>query len=427
MINPSVIKSAQKRLYDSLVAANQLQYFDAIYCLGLPERTIQSKANIVTGLYNATETGTPNFNAGYGYYGDGSSSIFLSLLNPASGGLNYAQNDAHIGFFNRTKGTAQGIELGQYDGVKGSWLASKYSDNKTYLNINGAAGVDFGNLTEIRGWFYGERSNSTQIKLYKDSVLVNTLTSVSVGIANQPFYALATNQSAAVLGTSQSSKKIGLVHVGKSGMNIPVVYAIFNQFFIDLEYPLKTAYGIGDSLMFGFNASTQDASFFNKLCVNKHYDWVNSGVSGTALVLGGRQIGYNTANIPTKTSYDQKLIVNFGLNDAYNIYYLIPDYNLAAVNSAAQAFITAAISKGWSVSDIIWITDFQVGSNIYYSAAQYANVTNEIKTVCLSNGVSYISITNAPVYVTSDGVHPASDADYKIIADYIISQRNLFL
>lgn len=424
MISSWILINAQRRMLDALTAAGQLVFFDAIYLFAVPERTTQSKQNIVTNLYNATELGVPNFRTGYGYYGDGISDVGLSLINPATVGLNYTQNDAHISLFNRTL-LSQGIELGQSDGVKGAWIASKYSNGNTFLNINGAAGVSFGNLTETRGWFYGERSGAANISLYRDGVLVNTLAQASVGIANQPFYALALNSSGAFLATSQSSKKLSLVTVGKSGINIAIVKNIINQFFINIGYPLRTVYGFGDSLMVGTNTTTQDFSFFNVWCFNKHYDWVNNGVGGQAIAPGGTQAGFNLANIPTKLlNYDYKVQVNWGLNDTVN--FADGSRTLAQIQAGVDAFFTAFSATGWSLTnDLIWITDFQIQDNIWYTIAQYQQVTAVIKARCIANGVPYLSITNAPPYTTSDGVHPTNNAQYKIIADYIIENTGV--
>lgn len=436
LIDSYILITAKQRAYNALNSAGLLAYLDAVYCTAIPERTTQSKENIISGSYNATESGTPNFYAGYGYNGSGSGSIYLSLLNPTTGGLKYSQNDAHISILNRTghkvtSGTIaklnQGIELGQYDGSKGCWIATAYSDNNTYLNINGGAGVSFGSIADIRGWWYGERSGSTQIKLYKNSSLINTLNSTSVGIANQPFYALATNSSGSVLATSQSSKLISVITIGKKvpDGSIQTLNNIINQFLLDIGYPLKTAYGLGDSLMFGFNASVQDFSYFNRLCQNKHYDWVNAGLSGQKISAGSGQPSYNVSNTPTKTTFDNKLIVAWGLNDTYDIYYS-GTILLSAVATGFQNFLNDAFAKGWSASDILLITDYQIQDNAYYTVTEYQTVTTEMKNTATSNGVSYLQITNAPAYTTSDGVHPANDAQYKIIADYIIEQRSLF-
>ena len=192
------LQISYERLYDGLVAAGEIGNFDAIYLLAYPDRTTQSKDNLVSDLYNATETGTPNFFGGYGYYGasNGLGNIFLTLLNPATAGLKFSQNNAHISWYNRThhkvvsgvpSKLGQGIDVGQGDGAKGCWGSSGYSNNNAYLNINALAGVSFGNLSDSRGWFYGERTNATQVKLYREGTLLNTIASNSVGVANQPF------------------------------------------------------------------------------------------------------------------------------------------------------------------------------------------------------------------------------------------------
>ncbi len=431
IIHPHILKTAALRLKNALSSAGELSNFDAIYLTSIPERTTQSKANQATGgLYPATEAGTPNFYGGYGYSGSGAGTIILSLINPASGGLNYSQDNAHISWFNRThhkvvsgvpSKLSQGIELGQYDGAKGTWGASGYADNNAYLNINGAAGVSFGNLTDTRGWFYGERTNNTQVKLYRDGILINTLASVSVGIANQPFYGLATNQSGAVLGTSQSSKMFSLVTVGKALTSVSAVKAIIDQFWIDLGFPLKTVFGYGDSVLFGFNASTQDFSHFNLYCQNKHYDWINCGLSGQAIASGGTQTGFNTANIIPKAAspYNHKVRFNWGMNDTFN--YANGSRSLAQIQAGAETVLDAFQTAGWSfTNDMTYTGDYQVATNGSWSVAQYQAVMTVIKAVCAARGIPFVSITNAATYNHADGAHPDANADYKKIADYEI-------
>lgn len=431
-VNSHIYRTAANRLRAGLVATNTLRFFDALYCTAIPERTTQSKAEIINGIYNATETGNPNFFGGYGYYGNGSGSVYLSLLNPTSGGLAYSKDNAHISVYNRDH-ISQGIELGQYDGTKGSWIASRYSDNLTYLNINGAAGVSFGNLTDTRGWLLGKRSNSTQISLYKNATLVNTLASNSVGIANQPFYALATNQSGSVLATTQSPKKLSLVTVGPavvSGNDIStyatVINNLFNQFFIDLGFPLRVCYGYGDSVLYGYNATTQDFSHFNLHCQNKHYDWVNGGVSGQAIASGGTQTAFNTANIINKSQsiFNYKTILNWGMNDTFN--YADGSRTLPQIQSGIQSTLNAFNAAGWSyANDIIYIGEYQVSNNGSWNTTQYAAVMNLVKTECASRGIPFLSIQNAAAYNHTDGAHPDTNADYKKIADYTISQTGV--
>jgi hypothetical protein len=236
--------NASATLVNTLVANNQMQYFDAIYLFATvntnnpaQSRSVDSLKNYISSSYTGTEILTPNWLSGYGYYGDGSSNVAISLLNPTAGGLKFTQNDCHISVYSRDN-LAQGIELGQYDGAKGAWISTKYSDGNAYLNLNAAASVNFGAMADSRGWFYGERSGAANISLYKNNVLVATSASVSAGIANQPFYALAMNSSGSVFGTSQLSKKMAICSIGKSGMNRAIVYAAFNQYLTDIGYPL---------------------------------------------------------------------------------------------------------------------------------------------------------------------------------------------
>jgi hypothetical protein len=238
---------ATATLMNTLIVNNQLQYFDAIYLLATvntnntsQSRSIDSLRNYISSSYTATETGTPNWLLGYGFYGNGGGSIFLSLINPATGGLNFSLNDAHISFYNRDNITG-GIELGCLNAGTGAgvFAASKYSDGKTYLRLNSATSLDCGAAGDCRGWFLGERTGVNTITMYKNgSSIATTGANASTAIPNFAMYALATNSSGAVFGTSQSAKKMALCTVGKSGMNRTIVYNAFNQYLTDIGYPL---------------------------------------------------------------------------------------------------------------------------------------------------------------------------------------------
>lgn len=244
--------SAVANLMNTLRINNQLQYFDALYVFAsynsqgsidiptsvLPSRNIDSKLNRISNNYHATEISLPLFLFGYGWRGDAVSNIALSLINPATGGLNYTLNDCHLGLYNLDN-IEGGIELGNRTAapsIRGAWIASKYTGGNCFLNLNGAAGISFGAAGDCRGWWYGERTNATQVTLYKNNVSLGTLASASVGIASLPIYALGVNSDSAILATSQSAKKMALCHVGKSGMDRAIVGAAFNQFIIDNRY-----------------------------------------------------------------------------------------------------------------------------------------------------------------------------------------------
>lgn len=239
--------NAQATLLNTLNVNNQLQFFDAIYLFATvntnnvaQSRSVDSKKNYVSSSFTATEIGTPNWLLGYGYYGDGTSNVAVSLINPSTASLNFTLNNAHISFYNRDNLTG-GIEFGCLNGgtSDGVFMASKYSDGKTYLRLNSATSLDCGAAGDCRGWFLGERTSASTITAYKNGTSIATTgANASTAIPNFAIYACATNSSGAVFGTSQSAKKMAIASVGKSGMNRTIVYAAFNQYLTDIGYPL---------------------------------------------------------------------------------------------------------------------------------------------------------------------------------------------
>jgi hypothetical protein len=185
--------------------------------------------------------------------------------------------------------------------------------------------------------------------------------------------------------------------------------------------------GLGDSFMAGYNASDYNVPnptisiypFFNSMAIRKKFSFKNMGVAGQAICSGGTQPGFNLANIPTKTSYDKYLIVDWGLNDAYNVYF-DASRTIGQVQTAIGDFFTSGnlTGAGWVASDVIWITGWNIGSNIYYTQAQFNNIRDYIISTCISNGAKYI--TNMPTYpLDVDNIHPKNNGAYSIIANYV--------
>lgn len=184
---------------------------------------------------------------------------------------------------------------------------------------------------------------------------------------------------------------------------------------------------LGDSFMAGYNASDYNATypilssncFATLFAREKKLNFANTALGGQAICTGGTQTGFSTANIPTKTVNDKYLIVDWGLNDTYNVYY-DASRTLGQVQTAIGNFFTDGnlVAKGWTASQVIWITGWQISTNIYYTQAQFNNIRDSIITSCIANGAKYI--TNFPNYpLDPDGVHPKNNAAHEIIAKHI--------
>lgn len=180
---------------------------------------------------------------------------------------------------------------------------------------------------------------------------------------------------------------------------------------------LRAYQGFGDSLMNGFNATVQAMSFFNRTAVAKHRNFNNQGVNGQAITPGTAS-SFNLANIPTKTSFDERLIVNWALNDTRAIYDL-GIITLAQFETAVQAFLDALAPKGWSMTaDLTWVTGFKIVDNAFYTVAEYQTVVDALIAKLIANNAHYI--TNFPPYpLDADGVHPKNDTAYEIMYRYV--------
>jgi hypothetical protein len=184
---------------------------------------------------------------------------------------------------------------------------------------------------------------------------------------------------------------------------------------------------LGDSFMAGYNASDYNASiptlsdmcFLGRVAKDKKFNFLNLGVAGQAIATGGTQVGFTLANIPTKTTYDKYLIVNWGLNDAYNVYF-DASRTIGQVQTAIGNFFTSGdlTGKGWATSDVIWITGWTLGTNIWYTQAQFNNIRDYIISTCIAQGAKYI--TDFTFYpLNADGAHPKNNTAYEIMSKHI--------
>lgn len=116
----------------------------------------------------------------------------------------------------------------------------------------------------------------------------------------------------------------------------------------------------------------------------------------------------NLANIPTKSSLDRFLVIEYGANEA------ITGVSTSTFQTNMQTIITNAISKGWSGNNIILITIF---ASEYTSSSTtptiLASFNTTIRTLATTNGCAIIDmytdfISIPAIALTNDQLHPNS-------------------
>ena len=192
---------------------------------------------------------------------------------------------------------------------------------------------------------------------------------------------------------------------------------------------------IGDSIVFGYGASTQNNRWTTLFCNAEKCLEYNIGVPGEVLQNGVSCAGHpplDKTTIPIKTTDEGALFIALGMND---VGMTNGTMTPAAYQSALSDLIDYAITtKGWSKSQIIIVSPTYTVAFGYYaggcgaasnfdatrlkayvSAALAAATSKE----CLSANV-YEAMANSSVpssLLGPDGLHP-SDKAYSIIAEF---------
>ena len=160
-------------------------------------------------------TFTPN----RGYAGNGSSSFVRSFFRPATDGVAWTLNSAHIAVWDNTdRAEADTVATGVYDSTLGP--SGTYSDLTPFYvigmrsRINGTTATILDNSTS-QGFFIGQRNDGSTIEYFYSGVSIGTAVSAATGVVDLPMYICARDDdtSPAFFSTDQISMKIGRAHV----------------------------------------------------------------------------------------------------------------------------------------------------------------------------------------------------------------------
>jgi len=154
----------------------------------------------LVALDGATAIAAPTFTADRGYAGNGSNSYIRTFFRPATLGIAWTLNAAHIAVWDNTnRAEALVIATGAYDSTLGD--GGTYSDLAPYYSgglrfrINGTTAPIITNSTS-QGFFIGQRNDSSTIEGFYNGVSRGTGATSSTNMVNLPIYICARDDDA---------------------------------------------------------------------------------------------------------------------------------------------------------------------------------------------------------------------------------------
>lgn len=172
--------------------------------------------NLVSSSFTGTFTSGWTF-ASTGVTPNGTSAYMDTNLTPSS---SLIQNSTHLSYYSRTNDPNKyQFEIGSYNvsasGVGSSSFGISYQSpaNSFRLRISSATPTTTYTVTDTRGFFIGNRTNSTQQKIYNAGVLVNTFNANSDGLSTIQIALAANRISISSLG-DYSSKQCAFASIG---------------------------------------------------------------------------------------------------------------------------------------------------------------------------------------------------------------------
>lgn len=184
-------------------------------------------------------------------------------------------------------------------------------------------------------------------------------------------------------------------------------------------------YFFGDSFTLGYGSTSDNLCWVTPTSLYLGWNKYNGGVGGQT-VTQGTDNPVSTSVIPTKTSSMKKLFMSWGINDSWKTVGGNP-ISTATYKSDYQSFINAAISKGWSTSNMFMVTGYLTKTGAY---PNYDNFRTAAAEVAVANSIAY---ADCYTYMSNNGGqsllwtsgaydgHP-NDAGYAVITTYLQSQ-----
>jgi hypothetical protein len=192
----SSVASAQNTMVESLVNSGVWAKLDVFYVLaGHTNGAGESLINWLNpGTFDATAVNSPTFTAFEGFAGDGATSYIDLNYNPAANGINYSQDDAVMGLYNRSDNAAAGGNMGVFDGTGDYLINTRNATNNAAARINDDITLVVANANG-QGMYFINRSASNVREYYKNKSIIANDSQASSGINSSNVFALALNNN----------------------------------------------------------------------------------------------------------------------------------------------------------------------------------------------------------------------------------------
>jgi|GEM_PF-1332964 len=176
---------------------------------------------------------------------------------------------------------------------------------------------------------------------------------------------------------------------------------------------------MGDSIVLGSNPGVNSTTRFTKLVANDlGLTEVNYGANGAHMV------GTSTSEIPNKTTTMRYLLIGYGINDCHS------STTVSTFSTAYSAYIAAALSKGWSGSQIILISINGVGK-AYNDNTKALSFNSAISDIAAANGCLFVDVysplidvnNGGALFLSDDQLHP-NVAGHKVTSYVVLNAIN---
>jgi hypothetical protein len=213
------LKQHEDRFVRALDYEGAYDLADQIFLLSTNGGETFSLANLKTpGTRNGSKVSTPTFTAGTGWNSAGSLSTYInSNYAPATHAVNLSQNSTGIVLYTPTNEAASGTKVefgGNGAALLHAIVSSLFTGGTPGVNIriNAATSGTASGTGTSNGVYVLNRNSSTNIDVYKDGLLVSSLTVTSTGLTSSNLYLLVYNNNGAAAGGT--TKTIGFWMIG---------------------------------------------------------------------------------------------------------------------------------------------------------------------------------------------------------------------
>lgn len=218
--NGGAVSAGRRTAWDTYAAGGKAdgwwQKLD--YLAVIAGENAQQELLDIIGLRTLTIHGSPTRTTDRGYAGDGVSAYIDTGFNPATMGVNYTQNSASFGGYNRTARTVGTVDMGMMGQTNAFFYPMKGSgQNQSTINANVGGSPDLATGTTSQGMWLLNRASSTAVTIRLRAAAFSSFTRTSQALVSENFMALASNFSSVGGGVLDfSTDQLAVIFFGAS-------------------------------------------------------------------------------------------------------------------------------------------------------------------------------------------------------------------